>query len=113
MVKALTWFIVHTTLAAMLFAWFVHEIDGARNVFLFYVWTMAVVITIVLVDPAKAGRKGRSVPWWVSVPYSTLVVVFLVWHGAFATALAWCWGWAVTEWAFASAADARDIKSDD
>ena len=108
MKKALIWVGINLTVAALLLVGFWVGIQGAKNVALFYIWAVAALSTLFLIDPAKAGKPGRSVPLWVSAPYSIVVVGFLVWHGAIAAGIAWCWGWFMQELAFNAAATEKD-----
>lgn len=108
MKKALIWTLINATVTALLLVGFLADVQGARNVALFYIWAVAALSTLFLIDPSKAGKPGRSVPVWLSAPYSTAVVGFLVWHGAIAVGIAWCWGWFMQEIAFTAAAAEKD-----
>lgn len=85
--------IARSIVASLLWVGFVHDVDGARNVVLFWLWLGAVLSPLSLTkayvmeqakqDPESAIEKRIGIAWRIAV------LLFLVWHGAFASAVAW------------------------
>lgn len=88
--KAFKWVVINSAFAAL--AWFgVHGVTGAGNVFCFLTWLFAIMQCIVVGNKelcAKAKAMGRSVPRWLCVTYDIALLVFLLWHGWWFSAVA-------------------------
>ncbi len=84
------WLIVNSAIAAA--AWFGYEegIEGAKNVALFAVWLSVFLGPLALSDSSiQTIRKSPPplLPAALTGTYRVVLIAFLVWHGAWVTAV--------------------------
>ena len=89
MKRAALYVLINSIVAGLLYAGFILHVEGARYLALFVLWLQLAVIAAAL-SPAGAVQmraKGPMVPSWVAIPVAVAFIGFLVWHGAFLTAV--------------------------
>jgi hypothetical protein len=92
LVRLFTWLCLNGALVWCAWEGVVSGNVGAGRVLAFAAWFFAVIYWLAAIAPkevtAKAVAKGRSVPAWVSHGFDAAMIVFLVWHGWWWTAVA-------------------------
>lgn len=94
--QALYALLFHAVFAAALAAGFFFDVDGARNLVLFYVWAILLPIATLSAMPpaisaaAKKPATPRPLPSWLRRGLLACYVVALVWAGSWPTAFALC-----------------------
>lgn len=88
---AALWFVMNGAFAALLWFGFVEGVEGAHNASLCLVWANFVLSWGMLVPGVRKelAKKGRSVPAVMNVLYDLGVTFFLVWFGAWVSAVAY------------------------
>lgn len=87
--RLIRYIVTNLAFAACLWLGIIEGIAGAANVALFLAW-LAIVTSLFACtkDVVEVmAKRGRTVPMWVDQCFDLAVVVFLVWHGWWATAI--------------------------
>jgi len=104
------WLAINGAFAAMLWFGFVEGVEGARNLSLFLVWASFIISWGMLVPDIQKelAKKGRSAPKAMNVLYDLSVTFFLVWFGAWVSAVAYAMHIVLSEAGWDAALKSRD-----
>lgn len=91
MLRTARFLLVRGAIAWLVIAGFFGGVQGARNLFHFLAWLLALGFYLELMERRKAGvtRHARLMPIWVTATFDILVIGALVWTGAFMAAIPW------------------------
>jgi hypothetical protein len=92
--RAVMWMMCNGVLLYLAFLGLLREVAWAENIVLFVVYTMTVFMCFVAYHPPtrkEIRKKGRSVPWWLSVLSDLCLLFMLVSVGRFFTGAVLVW----------------------
>jgi hypothetical protein len=81
--KVLRWLLFNGLFAVILWFGIIGEIDGARRLGLFLVWTTFILSLFLCSEEVMSSvvSQGSSVPAWMDNSFDFAVLSFLIWHG--------------------------------
>jgi len=89
--KGLSWLIFNSALALCVWAAVIGQNVGFANVLYFVAWILAICSILTMTSEKAVAclkKLGPSVPSWLGRGFGILLVLFLVMHGWWATAIA-------------------------
>ena len=89
--RELKWFAVNGLFAVGIYYGFQEEIQGAKNIVLFYAWLNIVLTMFILHEDIikQIAKKGRSVPKEFNALYDIAITSVFAWYGSWILATFW------------------------